>query len=221
MSQAIVEMAALSPALDVIDLACGTGNAALLAARRGARVVGMDASPRLLEVARERARIQGVDVDFREGDLLDLPVADGTADVVLSVFGVVFAPEPAQALREVGRVLRPGGRVLFSAWLPAGPIDGMLGAMGRILARVSQAHPPQRFNWADPAAVGPLATCTAPTSCTSSTTVDLEAQSRLLALPKAQAGRCLPESSWVVGQAASGPWGARRSSAARRLGRDG
>ena len=157
-SQTVVEMAAPSPAVDVIDLACGTGNAALLAARRGARVVGIDASPGLLEVARERARTQGVDVDFREGDLLDLPVADGTADVVLSVFGVIFASDPAQALGEVGRVLRPGGRVLVSAWVPAGPIDGMLVAMGRILARVSQVQPTQRFTWADPAAVGPLAT---------------------------------------------------------------
>ena len=158
MSQAIVEMAALSPAVDVIDLACGTGNAALLAAIRGARVVGIDASSRLLELARERARTQGVDVDFRGGDLLDLPVADASADVVLSVFGVVFATDPAQALREVRRITRPGGRVLVSAWVPAGPIDAMLGAMGRILARVSRAHPPQRFMWADPAAVGPLAT---------------------------------------------------------------
>ena len=157
-SQAVVDMAALSPPVDVIDSACGTGNAALLAARRGARVVGIHTSARLLEVARERARTQGVDVDFREGDLLDLPVADGTADVVLSVFGVVFASDPEQALGEVGRVLRPGGHVLVSAWVPAGPIHAMLGAMGRILARVSQVHPPQRFTWADPAAVGPLAT---------------------------------------------------------------
>ena len=156
-SEAVVGMAAISPGQDVIDLACGTGNAALLAAGRGARLVGIDASARLLEIARSRARAQGVDVDFREGDLLELPLADGTADVVLSVFGVIFASDPAQALHEVERVLRPGGRVLLSAWIPAGPIDAMLGAMGRILARVSQAPPPQRFPWSDPAAVGPLA----------------------------------------------------------------
>lgn len=102
-------------------------------------------------------RTQGVEVDFREGDLLDLPLADGSADVVPSVFGVIFAPDPSRALREVGRVLRPGGRVLVSAWVPAGPIDAMLGAIGRILARVSQERPPQRFMWSDPAAVGPLA----------------------------------------------------------------
>jgi SAM-dependent methyltransferase len=125
--------------------------------RGGARVVGIDAAPRPLEVARERARAQGVDVDFREGDLLDLPLDDCTADVVLSVFGVIFAPQPAEALREVRRVMRCGGRALLSAWIPAGPIDAMLAAMGRILGRVTQAPPPERFLWSDPAAVDPLA----------------------------------------------------------------
>jgi SAM-dependent methyltransferase len=154
---AVVERAALRPGEVVIDLACGTGNAALIAASRGARVVGVDAAPRLLEVARERARASGVDVEFREGDLLDLPVADGAADVVVSVFGVIFATDPAGALREARRVMRSGGRALVSAWVPAGPIDAMLGAMGRILSRVSQSPPPQRFPWFDRDAVGRLA----------------------------------------------------------------
>ena len=94
MAAAVVERAALLPGEVVIDLACGTGNAALLAAARGARVVGVDAAPRLLEVARERARASGAEVEFRESDLLDLPVADGAADVVVSVFGVIFASDP-------------------------------------------------------------------------------------------------------------------------------
>lgn len=154
---AVVERAALRPGEDVIDLACGTGNAALLAAACGARVIGVDAAPRLLGIARDRARAHGVEVDFREGDLLDLPVSDGAADVILSVFGVIFASDPSGALRELARVMRSGGRMLLSAWIPAGPIDAMLGAMGRILGRVTQAPPPLRFPWADPAAVGPLA----------------------------------------------------------------
>jgi SAM-dependent methyltransferase len=156
-SRAVVDLASLSPAEDVIDLACGTGNAALLAAGLGARVVGIDAAPRLLEVARERALAMGVVVDFREGDLLELPLADGAADVVVSVFGVIFASDPAQALAEIRRVLRPDGRVLISAWIPTGPIDAMLGAMGRIVARLGQPPPPERFRWSDPAAVGPHA----------------------------------------------------------------
>lgn len=153
----VVDRATLRPGEDVIDLACGTGNVALLAATRGARVVGLDTAPRLLEVARARAQTHRVEVDFREGDLLDPPVADGAADVVLSVFGVIFATDPARALREIARVLRPSGRVLLSAWLPTGPIDAMLAAMGRVVGRLTQAPRPTRFPWSDPVALGSLA----------------------------------------------------------------
>jgi SAM-dependent methyltransferase len=156
-AQVVVERAAPSEQEDVLDLACGTGNAALLAAARGARVVGVDAAARLLEVARERARAQDVALDLREGDLLALPVADAAADVVLSVFGVIFASDPAGAMREIARVLRPRGRALLSAWIPAGPIDAMLGQMNRIIRRVTQASGPGRFPWSDPSAVGVLA----------------------------------------------------------------
>jgi ubiquinone/menaquinone biosynthesis C-methylase UbiE len=85
------------------------------AAARGARVIGVDAAPRLLEVARERALSRGLDAEFREGDLLALPAGDGTADVVISVFGLIFASDPSLALREVARVLRPAGRGRISA----------------------------------------------------------------------------------------------------------
>ncbi|MGB9183583.1 MAG: methyltransferase domain-containing protein [Solirubrobacteraceae bacterium] len=156
-AHAVVDQAGLEPGHDVVDLGCGTGNAALIAASRGARVIGVDAAPRLLEVARERARSQGVVLDLREGDLLALPVDAAAADVVLSVFGVIFAPNPAQALQEISRVLRPGGRALVSAWIPTGPIDGMLAAMGRVLQRVTEAPPRPRFAWHDPEALGPLA----------------------------------------------------------------
>jgi SAM-dependent methyltransferase len=137
----------------VLDLACGTGNAALLAAPRSARVVGVDAAPRLLEVARQRALSLNVEAEFLQGDLLALPVAGGSADVVISVFGLIFAPEPARALAEVARVAAPGARVFFSAWIPAGPIHDMLAALGRVVARVTQAPPPERFPWSDPTAV--------------------------------------------------------------------
>lgn len=78
-AQAVVEQAAVSVGDDVLDLACGTGNAALLAAARGARVVGVEAAPRLLEVALRRAGLQGVALDVRRGDLLALPVADNAS----------------------------------------------------------------------------------------------------------------------------------------------
>jgi SAM-dependent methyltransferase len=141
----------------VLDLACGTGNAALLAAERGARVIGIDAAPRLLDVAGERARSSGLEIEFRQGDLLELPVADAAADVVISVFGLIFAPDPPRALAEVARVAAPGARVWLSAWIPDGPINAMLAAMGRVLARVTQAPAPQRFAWSDPAAVAATA----------------------------------------------------------------
>jgi SAM-dependent methyltransferase len=156
-AQAVVEQAVLSAGENVLDLACGTGNAALLAAAQGATVIGVDAAPRLLEVARMRAQTFGVDLELREGDLLALPVDDASVDVVLSVFGVIFAADPARALREIARVLRPGGRVLVSAWIPAGPIDAMLGAMGRIMSRVMNAQPMERFAWSDATTVGRVA----------------------------------------------------------------
>lgn len=141
----------------VVDVACGTGNAALAAARRDARVIGTDCATRLLDVAAERARAAGVQLDLREGDLLALPVDDDCADVVLSVFGVVFAPDPVAALHELRRVLRPGGRAIVSAWVPAGPIDAMLGAIGRIVARITGDPPAPRLAWHDPDVLGPLA----------------------------------------------------------------
>lgn len=153
----VVDSAELRPGDVVVDVACGTGNAALLAASRGARVIGVDAASRLLELARERALDQRVDVDLRRGDLLALPVSDGAADVVLSVFGVIFAADPAAALQELARIARPRGRVILTAWVPAGPIDAMLAAMGRILGRITQAPPSPRFRWDQPEAVRALA----------------------------------------------------------------
>jgi SAM-dependent methyltransferase len=156
-ARAVVDAAQPQPGERVLDLACGTGNAALLAAACGAHVVGVDAAPRLLEVARERAGSLNVDAEFVQGDLLKLPVPDGSADVVLSVFGLIFAPDPARALTEVARAGAPGARVFVSAWVPAGPLNDMLAAMGRVLARVTQAPPTPRFAWSDAAAVEAVA----------------------------------------------------------------
>jgi SAM-dependent methyltransferase len=152
----VVERSGAGMGDDVVDVACGTGNAALLAAARGARVVGIDGAPRLLAVARERAAALGVEVDWREGDLLALPVAPGTADTVVSVFGVVFARDPGAALREIARILRPDGRALITAWVPAGPIDAMLAAMARLMAPAAPG-PPRRFAWSDPDVLAPVA----------------------------------------------------------------
>ena len=156
----VVEWSGVGAGDDVVDVACGTGNAALLAAARGAHVIGIDGAPRLLAVALERAAAHGVEVDWRQGDLLALPVATSAADIVVSVFGVIFARDPEAALREIARILRPHGRAVITGWVPAGPIDAMLAALGRIMARVAPpAAPPSRgrFAWSDPDALGPVA----------------------------------------------------------------
>lgn len=154
---AVVEAARPQVGERVLDLACGTGNVALRAAAGGAHVVGVDAAARLLVVARQRAEALGVQAEFVQGDLLDLPLPDACADAVLSVFGIIFAQDPARAMGEVARVARPGARVYLAAWIPAGPINAMLAAMGRVVGRVTQERPPQRFAWSDAAAVRALA----------------------------------------------------------------
>jgi ubiquinone/menaquinone biosynthesis C-methylase UbiE len=95
-SRVVQELAGPLGGAAVLDVACGTGNAALLAAAAGARVAAVDAAPRLLEVARRRAKDASLNVDFRLGDMLALPVADHDADLVVSVFGVIFAPDPTR-----------------------------------------------------------------------------------------------------------------------------
>jgi SAM-dependent methyltransferase len=156
-SGVVVDAAQLQPGQTVVDVACGTGNAALEAARAGARVIGVDGAERLLAVAAERARAAGVELDLRHGDLQALPVPSGVADVAVSVFGVVFAADPAAALGELRRVLGTDGRAVISAWVPDGPIDAMLAAVGRVVGQVTGRQAPPRFAWSDPEVLGPLA----------------------------------------------------------------
>ena len=156
-AERLVELAAPRPGEAVLDLGTGTGNAALAAARRGARATGVDSATRLLEVARERAREQNL-AEFVEGELLALPVADGSFDVALSAFGVIFAADPARALAEIARVLAPGGRALLAAWVPSGPISEMVGVLGRAVAEArGGGPPPERFPWHEPHAVEEVA----------------------------------------------------------------
>jgi SAM-dependent methyltransferase len=152
----VVELAAIAPGERVLDVACGTGNAAFLAAAAGARVTGLDSAARLVDVARARAAAEGADAEFVVGDALDLPFADGAFDAVVSVFGVVFVPDPERAIAEILRVLAPGGRALLSAWVPDGPIDAMVGVLGRGLVAAGSPSRP-RFAWHDPDAVRALA----------------------------------------------------------------
>jgi SAM-dependent methyltransferase len=153
----IVDRAAPAPGERVVDVGCGTGNAALRAAAFGARVTGVDPAARLLQVARERAAAQKLEADFVGGDAANLPLADGEADLVLSVFGVIFAPDPAAAAAEMARVAGPGGRVVLSAWIPGGPISQMGRLAGEAVRRVMGAPPgPPPFAWHEAAQLGAL-----------------------------------------------------------------
>jgi SAM-dependent methyltransferase len=152
----VISLAALEPGDVVVDLATGTGNAALLAARAGAFVTGLDAAPRLIDVARSRAATEGVDASFVVGDLQALPFDGGSFEVALSVFGLIFAGDASRAFDEMLRVLRPSGRALFSVWVPAGPIDAMVGTFGRAIAAATGSSR-NRFAWNDAVAVGELA----------------------------------------------------------------
>lgn len=119
-SEQLVEAANPRPGQRVLDVACGSGNVALIAARRYCEVTGIDYVPELIVRARQRAAADGVSVDFREGDAQALPVADGSYDMVLSVFGVMFAPNQAQAAAELLRACRRGGTIGVASWTPEG-----------------------------------------------------------------------------------------------------
>lgn len=130
---ALVQFAGVTPADRVLDVACGTGVVAVTAACLGARVRALDLAPALLERARHNAAIAGVDIEFTEGDVEALPYADGEFDVVLSQYGHMFAPQPAIALGEMLRVLKPGGRIAFSTWPPDMFTGRMFGLVSRYL----------------------------------------------------------------------------------------
>src|SRR5690606_37625750 len=116
---------------DVVDLATGTGVTAIAAARHGARsVTGVDVTPDLLREAVRRSRAAGVDVDWIEADLTDVPLPTDCADLVTSTFGLVFA-EPGPALAEARRLARLGGRVVFTSWAAEGLSGRTRQALGR------------------------------------------------------------------------------------------
>lgn len=156
-SVAVVERAALSPGDRVIDVGCGTGNAALQAALRGADVTGVDPAVRLLDVARVRAAESGVRINFVEGDAASIPLATASADVVLSVFGVIFAPDPAAAASELARLTAPGGRILLTAWIPEGAINDCIGVFQKaVVAALGRPPGPPPFAWHDENALASL-----------------------------------------------------------------
>lgn len=147
----LVETAAVTGDDRVLDVACGSGNVALTAWRRGAAVTGCDLVPRMLDLARENAAIMGAaDVDWRQGDAADLPFADGAFDVVLSCFGHIAALDPDAAGRELVRVTNPGGRIAYTSWTPDGLTRPILETVAGYLPPGAQQDAPADFFWADP-----------------------------------------------------------------------
>ena len=126
---ALVEACAITAADRVLDVAAGSGNAALPAARTGATVVASDLTPELLDRGRELATAEGLDLTWEVGDAEALPYDDGSFDAVISCVGVMFAPFHQAAADELVRVTRPGGRIGLISWTPGGFIGQMFAAM--------------------------------------------------------------------------------------------
>ena len=137
----------LKPGQRVLDVACGTGNAAIPAARTGADVIGVDIAPNLLEQARERASAENLSVKFQEGDAEALPFSDGEFDIVITMFGAMFAPRPERAAAELLRVCKPGGLIAMANWTP----EGFIGKTFRATARIVPPPPgiPAPILWGD------------------------------------------------------------------------
>lgn len=133
---------AMTPGMRVLDIATGTGNAAIAAAKLGAEVTGLDLAPELFDDAQARAEELGLSITWREGDAEALPYRDGSFDRVVSNFGVMFAPRHRHAAKELVRVLRPGGRFALTSWIPR----GIVGIVLEALAAYAPPQPP----WAMP-----------------------------------------------------------------------
>jgi SAM-dependent methyltransferase len=117
----------------VLDVACGTGNLAVIAARNGCTVGGIDIAANLLNQARARAASSGFDIEFKEGDAEALPFAENSFDLAVSMFGVMFTPQPSVATAELWRVTKPGGQIALANWTPEGFIGKMFGVFKKHL----------------------------------------------------------------------------------------
>jgi SAM-dependent methyltransferase len=125
----------------VLDVAAGTGNTALAAARRGAQVTAADLVPSSLETASRRAAAEGLELDVQVADAQELPFEDNTFDVVMSSFGAMYAPDQRRTASELVRVCRPGGRIGLANWTPDGLVARLQRAMGSVMPRPPQPPP--------------------------------------------------------------------------------
>jgi SAM-dependent methyltransferase len=133
--ETVVAAARVEAGMTVLDVACGTGNAARPAARAGARVTGLDFVSKLLGAGKAKAEAEGLEIEWREGDVEDLPFEEGRFDRVLSTFGHIFAPRHQRTADEMARVCRKGGAIVTATWTPEGTV-------GEIFEASSSYMPP-------------------------------------------------------------------------------
>ena len=201
----LVAAAGIGPHLRVLDVAAGTGNASLPAARAGAQVTASDLTPELLDAGRRRADAAGLELEWVQADAERLPFDDASFDVVMSCIGVMFAPHHQAAADELVRVCRPGGTLALLSWTP----EGMLGALFKTMAEFAPPPPPAR----SPRRSGAARSTSPPCSATASSS----------ARCGARCSRSPPSSTRTTTASTSGPTTGRRSPSqanARRTGRE-
>jgi ubiquinone/menaquinone biosynthesis C-methylase UbiE len=136
----------ITPGTRLLDVGCGSGQIALIAARAGAQVTGCDISTNWLDIARARAASEGLEIVFEEGDAEALPYDDAQFDVVISLVGAMFAPRPNLVADELTRVCRPGGMIAMANWTPAGFVGQMFKAISK---HIAPANMPAPVLWGD------------------------------------------------------------------------
>lgn len=144
-AQRFVHRLGLKAGQRVVDIACGTGNLAIPAAKLGCVVTGADIATNLLEQARARAAKEGVKADFVEGDAEQLPFTDNTFDVVMTMFGAMFAPRPELVAKELLRVCKPGGLIAMANWTPTGFVGKMFRLNAQFVPPPADVPPPSQW----------------------------------------------------------------------------
>ncbi|MES2756473.1 MAG: class I SAM-dependent methyltransferase [Pseudomonadota bacterium] len=146
-----LERLKIAPGTRVLDLGCGAGQIAIPAARAGAEVTGIDIAANAIDEARRRAAAEGVTVRFEEADAEELPFADESFDMVVSMIGAMFAPRPDRVIAEMLRVCRHGGRIAMANWTA----EGLVGQMFKVIGKYVPPPPlmPSPLKWGDEACV--------------------------------------------------------------------
>jgi ubiquinone/menaquinone biosynthesis C-methylase UbiE len=137
----LVELASIRCEDHVLDLGCGTGTAALIAAARGARVVRVDFEPALLSIAEQRGRSQAATARWVLADLASATVPEGAFSVVISAFGAMYSPDADQAAAAIARYCAPGARIALAAWTPSSFMPAMGATLAQYLPRPPAASP--------------------------------------------------------------------------------